>query len=212
MRVSSPDDASEREAASHVGHTVASRSPEKESLKVETDRMVQQYVEGFDVAFGKWVADHPQTHAGGQFLLLGIHKILKKAHSLTTATEAAFLLNALGDPVELAKMPGAPRVTLIDDIQTIANSTAKGSLRTKMSLVYAAIRGGMLTQAMHHARAQGATGAGSQKTRDTATKTQWGLEGKKLRETDVGGAAQPNLRKYFERQQRVEHQVRNVRE
>jgi hypothetical protein len=219
MRVSSPGDASEREAARHVDGGVASRaaagavhrSPEKRSLKVESDRMVQEYVEGFDVALGKWLADHKQSAAGGRFLLLGVHKVLKAQFTASGDTdEGAFLTKAFGPPAELAKMPGAPKVLVIDDLVTVAKSTAAGSLRTKMSLVYMAIRGGVLTAGLHAARTQSEQAASTQPKRDRAVKKQWGVDAAKLRAVDVGGGAKPETRNYFTRQARVEHQQREV--
>jgi len=238
LRVSSPNEMAEREAEhvaadggpgadpgplQHTDQAALHRSPEKESLKVATDRMVAQYVEGFDVALGKWLADHPQAMAGGEFLLLGVHKILKKQFAEVVAdavkktvnpmSEADFLIRAFGPTAELGKMPGAPVVKKIDDLVAIAKSTSGGSLRTKATLVYQSIRCGLLTAAMQAARTESETGPGSQKARDQRVKTGWGLEGKQLRQADVAtnDPNRPDPRKYFSRQDRVDQQQRDIR-
>lgn len=228
LRVSSPHDHAEREAdhAAHHGPApspgaaaagVVHRSPagDRKSVKVITDRMIAQYIEGFDVALGKWLADQPEALRGGEFLLLGIHKALAKTFSGNPQQdEAKFMSRALGRPEELRMLPGAPEVRTLADLAAVARSTAAGSLRTKMSLVYQAIRHDTLKRAMHAARGASNHGAQSQATRDQQVKNQWGFDAKQLRSVDVGPArpgGEPQLRNYFGRQARVEGQQRDVR-
>ncbi|MBB5789815.1 DUF4157 domain-containing protein [Jiangella mangrovi] len=229
LRVSSPDDHAEREAehAAHHGPNpslgtaaagVVHRSPasDRKAVKVVTDQMIAQYTEGFDVALGKWLADQPQALQGGEYLLMGIHKVLARAHATKGGDEAQFLRHALGRPEDLRALPGAPDVRSLAGLAAIARSTAAGSLRTKMSLVYQAIRHDTLKKTMHSVRQASTkrTQGQTQTARDQQLKAQWGLDVKQLRGVDVS-PAQPGgerqLRNYFGRQARVEGQQREVR-
>ena len=96
-----------------------------------------------------------------------------------------------------AKMPGAPWVTQIDDILTIANSTAKGGLRTKMSLVYMAIRCGVAHQAMHRHAGRNPEARRHATDAYTATQDAVGPGAAEAARARRRRRAKPEPRKYF---------------